>query len=284
MTAHMNRCFVAPARSGSTWACGQLNAVQGVVALDEPYSRDDVQGLDVAGFLDLIETTFQNERRRIIEHGQALSTKAVGKNALGNHYGDVDDRTGLRTRQVEFGLIDVEKGLGSDFPLIAKHTIPFTGIIDRLVDLYPTYVLVRNPLAILVSWNSIEASYRDGRIQPYAAALTGDLIDRLNMPDRLERQVLLLEWHFEKFLVVQPERVFRYEDIVASGLGPLKAVADPHDQRMPSRQVAKAMGELDELHRRLTALPSDSAIFAFYDHASIDQLHDNLSASALVMA
>ena len=284
MTMPNNKCLVAPARSGSTWACDLLNDLDSVVALDEPFSREDLARLDVAGFLDLVEATFQNERQRIIKNKQAYSTKAMGKHGLDNHYGAVDGRTGLRSRQVELGLINIEKELRPDFTLVCKHTIPFAGVLDQLVARYPTYVLVRNPLAILVSWNSIDASYREGRIQSYAEALTGDLADRLNASNRLERQVRLLEWHFERYLIVPQDRVFRYEDIVTAGLGPLKSIAEPSAQRKRSPLVARGVEEIDELVRLLTRLPAGSPIFSFYDLGSIHELHERMSSNALLSA
>ncbi|MGI9501888.1 MAG: hypothetical protein ACR2RE_02370 [Geminicoccaceae bacterium] len=284
MIMHNNKCLVAPARSGSTWACDLLNELDSVVALDEPFSREDLSKLDVSGFLDLVEATFQSERERIIKQKQAYSTKAVGTKGLGNHYGRVDGQTGLRARQVDLGLIDIEKELRPDFTLVCKHTIPFTGVIDQLVSRYPTYVLVRNPLAILVSWNSIDASYREGRIQPYADALTGNLTERLNSSNRLERQVRLLEWHFERFLFVPEERVYRYEDIVTAGLGPLKSIVGPTAQRKTSPLVAKGVKEMDELLRLLTKLPKGSPIFSFYDLGSIRELHERMSSKNMVSA
>lgn len=284
MTMRYDKCLVAPARSGSTWACELLNELDSVVALDEPFSRDDLSRLDVAGFLDLVEATFQAERQRIIKHGQAYSTKAQDKRTLNNHYGDVDSQTGLRSRQVELGLIDIDKKLPPGFTLVFKHTIPFTGVIDQLEAIYPTNVLIRNPLAILVSWNSINASYREGQIQPYANALTGDLTDRLTSTNRLERQVRLLEWHFERYLVVPKERVFQYEDIVMAGLGPLKSIADPAAQRKTSPLVSRGIEEMDELFRLLKKLPSESPIFSFYDLGSIRKLYERMSSKALVPA
>ncbi|NJO37839.1 MAG: hypothetical protein HC871_09765 [Rhizobiales bacterium] len=158
-----------------------------------------------------------------------------------------------------------------------KHTIPFTGIIDRLILRYPTYVLIRNPLAILMSWNSIEAAYRDGGVQDYALSLTGNLAERLNVPDRFERQIRLLEWHFEHYLAVPPRHVVRYEDLATSRTDHLHVITG---QRRIDGTTGKAAGsrdEIDHLFKMLLARATSSPIFAFYDRASIEAMHASMT-------
>jgi hypothetical protein len=267
-----NKILVAPARSGSTWVCSLLNELPDTVALDEPYARSDIEGLSVAGFVDLVERSFSTQRQMIISRKQAICTTLVG-GGLGNHYGDVDSQ-GIRKRQVELGTIHVGKTLCPDFSLVVKHTLPFTGTINELIKRFSTYVLVRNPLAILISWNSIDAAYRDGRIQPYAASLTGDLPSRLTASDRLQRQINLLEWHFERYLLVDPGKLIRYEDILASKFEPLRNIAGKISETRASRPIfSKA---IEELFERVSKCSDDSPLFAFYDRISIENFYNSL--------
>ncbi|MEZ5931522.1 MAG: hypothetical protein R3F54_06150 [Alphaproteobacteria bacterium] len=277
MTFSNDRILVAPARSGSTWLCMLLNELDNVVALDEPFAREALAEMDPAGFAEFVGKTLEDERRMILESAKAHSTKAIGDRGLGNHYGEVSHKTGLRARQVEFGTIDISKTLSPDFTLVIKHTIPFTGIIDRLILRYPTYVLVRNPLAILISWNSIEAAYRDGRIQDYALNLTGDLAERLDVPDRFERQLRLLEWHFENYLSVSPQHVVRYEDLTTSRADHLHVITGQHRVDGTAGKAAGSRDDVDHLFHMLVARGDSSPIFAFYDRDAIEAMHASMT-------
>jgi hypothetical protein len=267
-----NKILVAPARSGSTWVCSLLNELPNTVALDEPYARSDIKGLSIAGFIDIVEKSFATQRQMILKRKQAISTRLIN-GGLGNHYGNADSR-GIRKRQVEIGTIDVNKILCPDFNLIVKHTLPFTATIRELMKKFPTYVLLRNPLAILISWNSIDAAYREGRIQPYAAALTGDLPKRLTSSDRLQRQVNLLEWHFEQYLHVDPGRLIRYEDVLASKIEPFRNITGETAGAQASLSIAPQ--SVEKLFETIMKRSNSSPLFAFYDRRSVDILHNKL--------
>lgn len=261
-----------------------LNDLDGVAALDEPFDREVLSRLDARSFVPFIEETFEKERQSILESGFAHSTKEIGGNGLGNHYGDTDRQTGLRSRKVDYGRISIKKSLSPDFTLVIKHTIPFTGVIDDLTLSYPTFALVRNPLAILASWNSIDAAYRDGEIQDYARALTGDLYKRLSVQDRYERQVRLLEWHFEKYLAIPPQHVIRYEEVVESRLNRLRVITGGMGFRGTTGKARRSSEELDLLFRKLTARPDSSPIFCFYDRDSIEDMYLSMSEPPVMAA
>ncbi len=273
MVNSTNKILVAPARSGSTWVCSLLNELPNTVALDEPYARSDIDGLNVAGFIDLVERSFATQRQMILRRKQAISTRLFG-GGLGNHYGTADSR-GVRKRQVELGTIDVRKSLCPDFNLIIKHTLPFTATIKELIKKFPTYVLLRNPLAILISWNSIDAAYREGQIQPYAAALTDDLHKRLADSDRLQRQISLLEWHFEQYLLVDAGKLIRYEDVLASKLEPFRSITGSIARTQASLTISPHA--VEELFEKILKHSDASPLFAFYDRRSIENFYNTLS-------
>lgn len=73
--------------------------------------------------------------------------------------------------------------------------------------------MVRNPLAILVSWNSLNVEFRKGRSSP-VEAFAPDLSAELDaIPDMLDRQIRLLCWMFEKIRMLPPSQIIRYEDL-----------------------------------------------------------------------
>lgn len=244
------------------------------MALDEPFERDALRAISADAFMAFIAEQFRRQRSMIESSGEALSTK--GESSLINHYARSPSLSGIRRRQVDLGRIRV-KPATKEFMLVLKHTIPFTAFVEELMDEYRIYALVRNPLAILASWNTIDSAYREGRIQPYAASLTRDLVKRLaRFEHTLDRQIALLDWHFEQYRpLLHSGAVVRYEDIIQTGGGALGVVADS------ARRIRQSLTNhnsnqvydrdlMQELKKKL--LVTRGAIWDFYEPASIEQL------------
>ncbi len=276
-----NAILVGPARSGTTLACGLLNRLPDVVALDEPFARQRLQ--DIAGpdaFQAIVAEQFKAQRTMIETKGEAESTLSEN-GSLANHYATKSDTTTLRQRQV---ALNTMRGVNAarDFKLIIKHTLPFTAQLDELTRQYETYVLVRNPLAILASWNSIDAAYREGLIQPYVVPLAdGALMKRLMaIDDRLDRQVDLLEWHFEQYRpALRNANVVRYEDIVETGGRALAVVASSArglDENLESHNTNPLYDRelIWELKEKLIA--RRGAFWDFYAPKQVDNLFESL--------
>lgn len=277
-----NAILVGPARSGTTLVCSLLNKLPDVVALDEPFERQRLQQL--AGpdaFLSIVDQQFKSQRVMIETSGEALSTLSEG-GSLANHYATESAATPLRKRQV---VLEKMRGVNraGDFKLIIKHTLPFTAQIEELSRRYETFALVRNPLAILASWNSIDAAYREGVIQPYVQPLAdSDLLKRLAaISDRIERQVDLLEWHFDQYRpALRSANVVRYEDIVETGGGALAIIAGSArtlDEDLESHNTNSLYDRslIWELKEKLIA--RRGAIWDFYAPKQVDQLFESLT-------
>ena len=78
--------------------------------------------------------------------------------------------------------------------------------------------VVRNPLALLASWQTVDLPIHRGRI-PGGEQIDRELRHALEQEaEVLRRQVVVLNWFFAKFQAhVPPQNVIRYEDLVASG-------------------------------------------------------------------
>ena len=87
--------------------------------------------------------------------------------------------------------------------------------------------MIRNPLSVLLSWQSITAPVRKGQL-PFAEAYDSALADRLrNEGDRIERQIIILDWYFQQYAsLLQPRQIITYESIIESK-GAVLAVVDP---------------------------------------------------------
>ncbi|MCC7021882.1 MAG: hypothetical protein IT338_03590 [Thermomicrobiales bacterium] len=219
--------LTGPPRSGTTLSCHLLNKLPDTVALHEPMKVRELAELrDHAEICRAIARFCGEQRTSILEEGKAKS-KQVNGVVPENYFGDEPVRGGLRSGIVSHGEIVVDRELSPDFALVIKHIAGFTAIIEEAVNHFPVYALVRNPLAILASWNSIDRDFRRGHArgaERLDAQLTARLTAIKNTPDR---QLALLGWFFEQAHRHLPQQsIIHYEAVVEQG-GAALAVMRP---------------------------------------------------------
>ena len=292
-------------RSGSTLACHLLNRFPDAVALHEPFSLSGLRrwpGLPFGSERALlgVEGFFAAARASLRERGEVISKHADGvipDNPIGEGgRGAASLRTlvrralrrlgggrVLRRGRVVRGLVRVGKPLSDDFLLCVKHPSIFTGLLPHLMDHYPCFATVRNPVAVLGSWNSIEFAVSDGRSRA-AERLDPSLRRQLDRcATRGERQLRLLEWYFERIASwLPPARILRYEDVVATGgtllariAGTTAPVHRPLESRNRSSDYDAAL--VLELGERLLSAPG--AWSAFYPLESLERLLAEIDAA-----
>jgi hypothetical protein len=272
-------------RGGTTLACELLNRLPDVRALDEPMdpnqlireaTRDDGRSLDAARILNGIERFAEEQRRSILRRGVALSLNIEG-GVFGARVSDARDERGLRQPMGRRGEIPVEPPASPDFKLVIKHPVAFTALLPILRDRFEVFAVVRNPLAVLASWESVPFAQREGRLG-LRREIAPEIDARLReTEDRLERQLMLLDWFFASYASTLPrERVVRYEDIVSTGgtaLAPLAASAAGLRVGLDSRNTALVY---DRAHMRQLGsmlLDRDGARWrAYYTRAEIGAL------------
>jgi hypothetical protein len=263
-------------RSGTTLACFLLNKLDNTVALHEPL---DLRGLLGRGRHEAacagIATAFSDMRKSILTKRIAISRHVDGV-IPANHVPDEVLASGLREDRASKGPIQIDKPLARDFLLVIKHPVPFTALIESLNARFPYYAIIRNPVFVLGSWNSVAMSFRDGHA-PNAERLDDALRAALaSIEDRIERQIHLLAWFYEKYDRVLPRsRIIRYEDLVASGGKALTAItpgAIELDGPLVSRNQSGVYGA--DMLRRLatTLLERDGAFWSFYSRQDVKAL------------
>jgi hypothetical protein len=213
-------------------ACELLNRLPDVRALDEPMDviamiRAAGTPPDAAYVQAEIERFASGQRRLILEHGLAL-TKHVNGRVVGAKVSDrrEDGGRGQRVRLAQIGEIPVDPPKTPEFTLAIKHPVAFTALLPMLLERFEVFAIVRNPLAVLASWESVPMAVRDGRLG-LPPSIAPNIAERLDaIEDRLERQLTLLEWFYETFARALPrESVIRYEDLVSSGGAALRPIA-----------------------------------------------------------
>lgn len=265
------------ARSGTTLSCALLNTLPQCVALHEPMNPGELVGLEFPqGYLERIAEFFATQRESLLRSGTAVS-KARGGRVPDNPF-ESTTGPGLRPSTVENQEVRFEKRLRPGFRLVVKHPNFFTATLGTLLTRYPCYAIVRNPLAALLSWHSIQAPVNDGHL-PFGEAFDPSLKAALAAEaDRVARQVLILRWYFSRYAELLPrEHVIRYEDLVGSR-GRALAVIDPDaaalDEPLESRNTSRLYDAalVTSLADRLLA--EDSIGCGFYTRADIETLRN----------
>jgi hypothetical protein len=205
-----------------------------------------------------IESFFVATRRSILEDGVAMS-KNVGGRVFASKIADAVGPDGTRIRLARLGEISISKPLTGDFTLVVKHNSAFAAVLDQLAKALPVFAIVRNPLSVLASWQTVAIPVHWGHAN-LAEAFDPSLAAELStLPDTLDRQLHLLGWFFERFVaVLPPASILRYEDIVATDGKVLEVVhplAAGLSVPLASRNQAKVYDEktMRELGERLLA-------------------------------
>ena len=165
----------------------------------------------------------------------------------------------LRASLESKGEIKIDKPLTTDFLLVIKHTGAFTALIDALVERFRVYATGAQP-ALDPQLLADGAVSRAGRASPAGEEIDPDLAGELaGIGDRLERQIHLVGWFFERYrAVLPPEQIIRYESIVETGGGALSAIAPSAaalDEPLESRNRAPVYDQAEMRQARRAAAP-----------------------------
>jgi len=255
-------------RSGNGLCCRLADGLPDTVALSQPYHPHcTFDGTRIGSLprepwdasVRLGEFAAQ-VRRQIREHGRAPSHQVRGglyDNIMGS---ERDADSGLRERRGEWGSVAIDKPLSGRFTLFMSQPAVFSALLPEAAERFACLALVRNPLSLLASWQTVNLPFNRGRIagaEPYDSELRRALDEE---SDRLRWQLIILEWFFARYAAhLERRHVIRYEDLVESG-GTVLFRRLGHDRAAPV--VLKSR--------------NDSAL---YDGATIDALLEALLES-----
>lgn len=282
VTTGRNIVLTGPPRGGTTLACWLLNKVPNTLALVEPirpFGFVDPKA-DAETIRDAMTRFFNRQRRTAQEQGIAKS-KNVGGLVLSDPYASSKSGDGLRYQRAQEGteLGDVEVGdqvLNPGFWLVVKDPATLSALLPALVDRFPCYAVIRNPLAILASWETVNHAARDGH-SPVSERFDEDLKEELAAtPDRRSRQLRLLDWWFSRFRDhLADDRVIRYEDVVASdgkALAAINPAARTLDESIESKNLNPLYGRREAWAFGEALLASEGAYWDFYGREEVEAL------------
>ena len=279
-------------RGGTTLACELLNRLPDICALDEPMDPnrllqdaacEDGLSIDADRIRAGIERFALDQRRSILDRGVALTLHVDGR-VLGARVSDARDADGLRIPMARRSEVPVDPPDSADFTLVIKHPVAFTALLPILLERFEVFAIVRNPLAVLASWESAPFLQREGRLG-LRPVIAPELAARLEaIKDRLERQLTLLDWFFQSYAsALSRTRVIRYEDVVATGGAALQPIAaSAHALELPL-QSRNAAAIYDREHMRAAGrllLERDGAHWQFYSPEEVSELMTTAKAGS----
>ncbi len=294
--SHHNIILTGIPRAGTTLSCHLLNKIADTVALHEPIQwkcLSDTSDHNVV--CAEIDTFFQQMRHSLQVTQSAISqqrNRSVPDNPMGTPPFWVRwipgyllqhpffRKKALRRSQVSRGWITVQKPLSAQFLLCIKHTGPFTALLNTLLQNHRCFAVIRNPLSVLLSWNSINFALREGH-HPEAERFAPQLSHRLaQISDRIERQISLLSWFFARYSeALPPNHIIRYEDVIATGGRALEIIvsaASELDESLKSKNQ-NPLYDRRLLHTIEKALlNTDGAFWEFYTRESVQAICEKM--------
>lgn len=266
-------------RSGTTLCCQLLGRAANTVALFEPMKVHELS-LDRGAAIAQVRDFFAESREEILRSGRARSQQIGGKvpdNPIAASYAGSH-----RARLAELGEISVDKPLREDFTLVVKHNAAFTALLPDIADAFDCHALVRNPLSVLASWNSVDLPVAKGRL-PAGERLDLRLAAQLDAePDLLGRQLLILDWIFGRFSkFIPPHRILRYEHVVESSAAELARITGvPVPSTDLHSRNSNRLYDADACRRYAAALCASGGNWQeFYQVADVDSALDALVGS-----
>jgi hypothetical protein len=204
-----------------------------------------------------------------------MSKNVAGKvpdNPISSQVGD----RGLRESLVQRGFVKVKKRLSRDFALLVKHNARFAAILDNLARRYRCYAIIRNPLATLSSWQSVDMPIQRGH-----SPAPEDLDPRLKadlsaLEDVEDRQFYNLDWFFWRFKTMLPgDHIIRYEEVVKTGgrsLVNVRPEAAQLEHKLESRNCRKLYDheKYQKLGERL--LRTEGVWWDFNERSDVEKL------------
>ena len=272
-------------RSGTTLLCSLLNKLPDTVALHEPMNVWEFPNCPNADAIaDVIERFCSQTRKSLLEKGIAVS-KHVGGLIPDNVAADQVNRSGTRLRHTEHGPVRIEKPLSNDFALAIKHPVAFTALLGTLSKRFQCVAIVRNPLSMLASWNSLAWLNVKSGHAPIGEKLDAQLRHDLALePDVFERQIHILEWFYRRFREFLPDQgIVKYETLIETRgreLANFFPDASALDENLTSKNVNKFYDRalMVELGEKL--LRRSGVIWDFYSKEDVENLMAKVNQAA----
>jgi len=271
-----NVILTGPPEAGKTLAGILLSRLPDTAVLNEPLLQGKF--LEAKTALREIRSFFKETRRSLMHQGPAI-TAVIDRAKYGVFTDDVFEEPLYRIEGRNRWQVRWLKPFTGHPWLIVEHAAFFTALLKDLAATNSCYAMVRDPLVLLAAWNIRQGGFQKGSV-PRAQQLDAELDFKLSLiSDTWERQMCILSWFFETYLLLPRRSILSYEELVASR-GKTLSVIIPEARELDvkledsSRSIAAGYPFIQELGARL--LESEGPYWEFYDKRNIQTFLNDL--------
>lgn len=205
-----NKILTGIPRSGTTLACRLLSQIPDVIALNEPLEPSQFPNRKDSKIN--IQHNFDVFRHSLLKNGKAIVRNKEGQ-LTDNAYDSTSEKRKMVLQRSE---VHFDKTLSPDFDLIFKHNAGFSLLLPEILDTFPCYALIRNPIAVLGSWRSVNVPVSRGRVAKSKKLLPSFSSEIEKRKILIDKQLFILSWYFEQYTTLPNNHIIRYEEIIRS--------------------------------------------------------------------
>jgi hypothetical protein len=204
-------------RAGTTLTAALIDGMEDAVCLNEPkwqstWSREET---DRAAYVKRIVEDFARVRSILLAGGSVEIRASSDGVAVTNFF---DQSAGGRKRKPLTFAPMSRAGLSPGFLLAMKHNAHYSCVLEELAATpgFCVLAIVRNPVATLLSWRSLDVPISKGRL-PIAEPFWPEVAAAgRSTPDILLAQVRILELLFQRYTALSEKiAIIRLEDMIA---------------------------------------------------------------------
>lgn len=253
-------------RSGTTLCCYLLNRFANTVALHEPIDPETIDSRPTAAVTQI--SNWIAETRKSLLRDRAVVTKQKDGMLPSN---PVAEKGRLRPEIVDLGVLKIDADISDDYVFVVKHNALFCALLEELVPSFEVFGVVRNPLAVIASWQTVDLPVNRGRL-PMAERFDAELAKLLDSEtDCLQRQMIVLEWLFRRISKLEANKLIRYEQIIETNGVVLERISSSGFREATKLEVQNSRVDPDKLEIISRVLEERSDIYsAFY---SVEDIH-----------
>lgn len=246
-----------------------------MIALNEPLERDLFLNSQEAS--RHIEHAFKKFRKTLLKSGKARARTLAGE-ITDNAFSISEEG---RKRQVVRTEVIFDKKLNKDFILVMKHCAEFSLILPALTQRFCCFAMIRNPLALLGSWMSVDVSVSRGKVSKSARLNPAFHQSYQGIEDLSDRQLHILSWYFGQYTDFPAEHIIKYEDMISDPRQALLPITSPH-YLPPTTLENRNQHAVYDKQKLVTVgkklLASEGAYWQFYNRAEVNSLLDQMQS------
>ncbi len=267
-------------RSGTTFICHLLNKIKNTVALHEPLPiLKMLEVIDRAGINTVLKNFFLQVRTTLIEKNFAPS-RIINKEIPDNYFSDKLTSNGLRENlSMGVGNLTFNSRFDHNLTIVIKHNASFSALLNELSNKYTCYAVIRNPLSVLLSWQTTNIPINRGRL-PAGEAFSDELKSLVSIEKNiLKRQIKILQWFFSEYKSrLSNNQIIYYERVIESqgaALSVITPYATELEEDLSSLNINPVYPK--ELYYTIghALLSSQGPIWDFYEKKEIEALISN---------